>query len=210
MKNFAHIITVYLLTLGVLTAQSELKSVALRSDEETPKISISQMKWEKGLLPPVSDEYKPKQGPPDVTQPNDDFRKTPVKILPERGLQTIYWYQALFKNDGMKKIKGFVWEYVFYDLRSKEELGRQLFFNFKQIGVNKSAVIRNASYTPPSDIVTYGSLEKDGKSPYSEKSAIRCILYSDNSLWKRPDLSPQDCEVSKLRERLFWRKSLRY
>lgn len=168
------------------TAQPRFKIPEIKEDFEAPKISVGELKWERSIAPPFIPTYEMENGQTDGRSRNP---------FPPGGLKIYYDYQASFKNDGAKKIVGMSWEYIFYDLESDKELDRHRIFSFQTIDKGKSSAVKGASFAPPSKVVTYKSLEINKRSPYTERVEVRCILYSDNTFWKREKVAPEECRM---------------
>lgn len=114
--------------------------------------------------------------------------------IPARPATSIrYAYSVKLRNEGGKKIKAIVWDYVFLDPASKEELGRHQFITRKKIGEQENATLSARTVAAPSKLVSAKGLEKDACSPYLERVEIKCVLYSDDSLWRHPGMREDDC-----------------
>lgn len=179
-----------LITYGVASAQPGFKIPEIKQDFETPKISVGELKWEKAIAPPVIPTYEMEN-----RQDAERIWQSSRNPFPPGGLKIYYDYQAFFKNDGVQKVVGMSWEYIFYDLESDKELDRHKIFSFQTIGKGKSAAVKGASFAPPSKVVTYKSLELNSRSPYTERVEVRCVLYSNNTFWKRENVAPQECRM---------------
>jgi hypothetical protein len=154
MKKLIYIICLFLLHSGVLSAQSN----------ESPKISTGKLKWSKEIKVPPLFAFE-----------------TQTFNFPPDGLAIYYLYQASFKDEGDKKIKGLVWDYIFEDVETKQELNRYQFYSPNKINKNESVTIQRSLVSPPTRIVNAKSLEKDNRSPYFERLEIKCVIYADNS-----------------------------
>ena len=118
--------------------------------------------------------------------------------FPPGGLKRYFLYQAAFTNNGEKKIKGILCDYVFFDPISKQELGRHRMMNYASIGRGKSKVLYGKDYAPPSHIVSVEALETNRRSPYTEQIEIKCVQYADGSMWSSPSMREGECGFLRL------------
>jgi hypothetical protein len=115
--------------------------------------------------------------------------KGKTKTPPDR----FFYYQAIVKNTGAKRIEAFSWNYVFTDPVTKKELDSHSFESFVRVKPNKTSTLVGEAIAPPTKIVTVGGLEKDNRNPFDERVIIRCVLYSDGTLWTNTSLAGNDC-----------------
>lgn len=194
MNKLVFIICLCLMSFTISSAQN------VSADNEMPNISVEKLKWDKRIKFPSAIGVFNSTSPPPAGSPTD----RPVEErnpIPPGGLPVYYVYQAVFKNTGEKKIKGLVWDYVFVDIESKQELKRHQFYSYESISRNKSVKIQGESFAPPSQIASAKGLEKDRRSPYTEQIEIKCIIYADNSTWKHSETNEMVCENLR---RLIW------
>jgi len=104
-------------------------------------------------------------------------------------------------NNGAKAISAVAWDYVFSNPDSSEELDRHQFYSYEKIEGYKKATLRGHSPAPPSRVVSVGGLERDKRSPYDERVELRCVFYTDGTIWKNPSASEVECFNLKTRER---------
>ncbi len=124
---------------------------------------------------------------------NDKLREQgmPVKELPERPLQNdrpaeisvSYDYQVKVKNTGNKRIVGFVWEYIFSEPNSQNELGRRKFESEVRIDRGKTRTVTVRSSLPPTETVDVSKTGNGPKIRYSEDVKIVSITYVDGGVW---------------------------
>src|SRR5690348_8389775 len=124
MKGFVYLFFCCLMSAGISSAQS------ISINDETPKISVSDLKWEgRTQFPP----------PTSMVLPNiDQGSIRPANPIPPGGLKRYFVYQAKFTNNGEKKVRGIFSEYVFVDPINNQEIGRHRMMNYAKIGKNKS------------------------------------------------------------------------
>jgi hypothetical protein len=105
---------------------------------------------------------------------------------PETGagrLKVQYVYEIKVKNTGRKEIRTITWEYVFFELGTRQEVGRLQAVsqaNMKPGSTKQLVVHTTASPTGTIDA------SKAGKKPseqFSEQVVIRSIEYADGSVW---------------------------
>lgn len=156
--------------------------------QSPPDLVILNLKWSKQLSQrAILDSSKPVF---DSSAKEVDLNNS----IPTRNVTSSrYAYAVKLRNEGEKKIKGIVWEYIFVDPQSKEELGRHQFVSNKKIGENQSVTLSARTVAAPSIIVSAKGLEKDERSPYLERVDIKCVLYSDDSLWRHPGMKEHEC-----------------
>jgi hypothetical protein len=106
------------------------------------------------------------------------------------------------RNDGAKGIKAVVWEHIFNDPVSKNELARRHLTAFKKIEVTRIETLRAKLPSPPSNVVSAEGLEHNNRSPFVERVLIRCILYRDGTFWEHPETKGEECDVLRHRDRI--------
>ncbi len=177
MKRFFWLLIICSALAGSVSAQS---AAAAKPGEAG--VTASRSKWERGVLnnltPPMFDSSRP-----DMSGPGNPFRNV------IHG----YYYQADFTNGSELKIKGIIWEYVFLDPATKEELGRHKIFSKTSIKKGKTDTVTAFRIKPPSGTISAEALgEKDRKNQYLERIEIKAVLFSDGSLWQAAGTSERD------------------
>jgi hypothetical protein len=86
------------------------------------------------------------------------------------------------------------WDYVFVDAGTQEEVGRHQFHSTNKIRPGKEVSLSGASASPPPKVVSAEALSKDAKAPFTERVTVKCIIYSDGTLWKQPSFIG-DCRL---------------
>jgi len=156
--------------------------------KQPPGVTVLEWRWEKHTSNGL--EY-PRPPPPPVGLPNEAVPDRPF-IWPAGG--TSYFYYVQIKNEGPKVIRSMALDYVFNDLDSKAELGRQTLNIFEKIDLNKTKWLEaRAVRSGPPKITTIEGLKKDRRSPFDEHIEIKCILYIDGTGWKAANADPKTC-----------------
>lgn len=203
MKNIICIF-ILLANCGVLTAQKNVFG------ENTVQISIANLKWFKTITSPSFGIFEPNT-PTDVGVIKSESQRERSPFPPGGSLKTVFVYRVEFKNETGKKIKGIVWDYIFSD-SNNEELERHEFYYPFKIGKNKTAKVENTSFLPPTQSVKIEDLGKDRRSSYIERAEIKCVVFDDNTMWKKAETEEKTCE--KMRNFLWQReqrlRNLRY
>jgi hypothetical protein len=97
-----------------------------------------------------------------------------------------YLYEAKFMNTGERKIRKLVWEYVFFEPGTQNEVGRRQIESKVSINPGKIGSVAVRSASPPSGIVSVSQTGKKPQEQYSEQVVIKSIEYDDGSVWQRP------------------------
>jgi len=98
-------------------------------------------------------------------------------------LKVQYVYEIKVKNTGQKEIRTITWEYVFFELGTKQEVGRLQ--GVSQANMKPGSTKQLVIHTTASPTGTIDA-SKAGKKPseqYSEQVVIRSIEYADGSVW---------------------------
>lgn len=119
---------------------------------------------------------------PVPTQPRGTVGKA------DRGrASTFYVYEVTVSNNGKKKIRSIVWEYVLFEAETEREVGRHLFESKVGLGVGKSKGLAAWSTEPPAAVVDVSKSDKE-TGQFSERIDIKRVEYDDGTFWKRdPD-----------------------
>ena len=118
----------------------------------------------------------------------------------------LYVYSMELTNDGPKPIKALAWDFIFADAANHTELKQQSLANVQKIGTDEKKILRFTTQAAPPGIVTVVGLEKDKRSPFTHRARIRCLLFTDDSVWEQPTL-PGAC--LELKQWMARRKKVR-
>jgi hypothetical protein len=130
--------------------------------------------------------------PTPVGEVNEGLPDRPVINWP---YGTSYFYYIRIKNDGPKVIRSMALDYVFNDLDTKAELARRTLNNFEKIDLSKTKWLEvRAVPSGPPKVATVAGIKKDSRSPFDERIEIKCVLYTDGTGWKAPDVDAKTCE----------------
>lgn len=112
--------------------------------------------------------------PPAVHQP---------KVDPGRKRLVTYIYEAKLRNTGLKKIRTVIWEFVFREPGTTEEVGRRRFVSRVSLepGGTRHVVIRTP--LPPTRNVDATKAGMKPSDQYFGQVVITNVLYSDGSVW---------------------------
>ena len=95
-------------------------------------------------------------------------------------------YKTSIRNDGTKTIKAIDWDYVFYDLGSRAELGRRQFTSLEKIGPGKTKELKFFIKGPPTRTISVDALNKNERMNLGEEIVVVRVEYDDGSVWQRP------------------------
>lgn len=122
-------------------------------------------------------EVRARAGQPALPPPTAPQREK--NYLP--GIES-YLYETKIRNNSDKIIKEVVWEYVFSDPLTKQELGRRQFTNKETIRPNKEKRLTGRSSFPPTGTVSVTTAAgKKIADQYAEDIKIVSITYADGS-----------------------------
>jgi len=187
-----------LLILGVCTlVSSPVVSQEVSRTELPTGVTILKVKWE------TFTNVTTTNGPP-AASPDTNPSRLP---LPSQGTATtvvrttLYVYSMELTNNGPKPIKALAWDFIFADAAHKTELKRQSLANLQQIDLNQKKTLRFTTQAAPPKIVSVSGLEKDQRSPFAESASIRCLLFTDGSVWEQPNAKGACIELQQWIER---------
>jgi len=95
-----------------------------------------------------------------------------------------FLYSVQVRNNGAKMIKAIDWDYVFFDLANRSEMGRRQFRTEEKIAPGKSKELRFFLGTPPTQTVSIHSLVKNERANLGEEVVIVRVEYLDGSVWQ--------------------------
>jgi hypothetical protein len=107
-----------------------------------------------------------------------------------------YVYKVRVKNTGAREIQAVSWDYVVVDTGTQKEVARHQFHSKETVRPGKEATIEGTSASPPSKVVSVAALSKDAENPFTESVMLKCISYSDGTVWKDPSFK-EDCPPRK-------------
>jgi hypothetical protein len=199
MKTLCQALLLLLLPLGV-SAQS------LQDSTGTPPVAVIQMKWRFKLNIPALDE-DPLRASAEHKQAELDIKDTirlngirgrqglPLEAPPVRARppekddgkpSTIYFYEAKVRNDGEKAVRAIVWDYVFFEPRTTEEVGRRRFISRATVRPGKTTSLVARSLIPPTGAIDATKVDKKISEQYLERVVIQVVEYADGSIWQPP------------------------
>ena len=129
----------------------------------------------------VESDNRVKQGepalPPVVKQPPADNTN--------RKLSISYIYEVKVKNNGPKEIRSLIWDYLFFERGTTDEVGRRRFVSRVRIkpGATKQIVLKSPKSPTGGAIVDATKAGKKPSEMYSGQVLIRNISYADGSNW---------------------------
>ena len=97
-----------------------------------------------------------------------------------------FLYRASLRNTSEKTIKEIDWDYVFLDATNGAELGRRQFSSVQTIKPGKSKELSFMLTTPPTQLVSVYSLNKDEKKAFSDQVIVVRVKFADGSIWQLP------------------------
>lgn len=149
--------------------------------ELPPGVTVLKVKWETQANVSTAD------GPPGASaDPNLNRLPLPSQSTTTTIVRTqLYVYSMELSNNGPKTIKALAWDFIFADAANKMELKRQSLANLQTIGTNQKKTIRFTTQAAPPKLVSAGALEKDKRSPFIQSANIRCLLFTDDSVWEQ-------------------------
>ncbi|MBX7170701.1 MAG: hypothetical protein K1X72_07065 [Pyrinomonadaceae bacterium] len=154
---------------------------------ETPKLMILGQKWKKetsvSIIPNKS-----------AISEQDRDKISSSNASPNYVVAKYFLYETTVLNQTGKVVKGFVWDYIFYDSNTKAELKRHQFFYSAKIKKNKKTTVKIMSQKPPSNLVRFEDYGKESQNQYLEKTQITCIVFDDKTIWYPPNLNITACK----------------
>jgi hypothetical protein len=191
-----------LLSLLPLSASAQ----SLTHPSSGPNVTLSQNRWriefrnpalEKDPIKAMNEREAAERQRKDTERMNETLAEkgmptgaSNVRVTaPDKGsgrLLVTYIYEVNVSNTGDKGIRTLIWDYVFFEPGTEQEVGRRRFVNKIRIspGKKRSVVVRTAS----SPTLTVDA-RKAGKKPedqYSEQVVVQRVEYADGSVWQAP------------------------
>ena len=118
----------------------------------------------------------------------------------------LYVYSMELTNNGPKPIKALAWDFIFADAANHTELKQQSLAHVQKIGTDEKKILRFTTQAAPPRIATVVGLGRDERSPFTHRARIRCLLFTDDSVWEQPTL-PGAC--LELKQWIARRKKVR-
>ena len=106
-------------------------------------------------------------------------------------------YQVRIRNSGQKAIKGIVWDYVFTEPNSENELARHTFSNDIKLLPGKTKSVTATSVKPPTRVISVRMLFSGDDGSYGEHVEVKRILYADGSVWQMDSTLKTPAQLSK-------------
>ena len=107
-------------------------------------------------------------------------------VTPARGMFEFYVYKIKVQNRGEKRIKQIDWEYQFLDPDTQEIKEQRKITSRVKLAPGKSQDIEQKSTRKPTVVVNANQLGKKYRDQFTERAVIMRIVYSDGSVWRRP------------------------
>lgn len=171
-----------ILTLAVSIAAQE-ESV----NEEIPKVIISNIKWSHKVDWKV---FERSDFPTNSSNPNA-INSTTMTVQK----RNYFIYKASIKNETERNVKAFNYDLVFFRKETSKEVGRLEFSYYRLLKKNKK--ISTEGYGgPPTKLVDANEADNPTTS-YNVSAEIKCVMYEDNSIWRRQGLAENACEELK-------------
>ena len=114
--------------------------------------------------------------------PRNRVKKPEPQIYSE--VYTQYTYQIRVKNNGKKTIQKVVWEYVFLDPTTKQEVGKHEFISVTNLKPGKTDNLAMLKFSPPTGSINAKDAGKKQSDLYVEQVNIKSIQYTDGSVWQ--------------------------
>ncbi len=113
---------------------------------------------------------------------------TPARVeSPPSGKQlgalTTYTYEIRVRNDGYRTIKIVVWDYVFYDVATRGEVGRHRFLNSINLKPGKEKRLVRRLVSPPTGSIDAETAGKRTNGLFFELILIKGVAFSDGTSW---------------------------
>ena len=160
---------------SVTPSNSALNEDPFKANDES-KQAIQDQKENIRINKIRKSEGKPPEPPP--------FRTKIQEAKAPENISTFYTYQIKVQNNGTRTIKKVIWEYVFFDLSTKLEVGRHQFANNTNLKPNETDNFVMKLLSPPTSIVKVNDAGKKLSDLYIEQINIKSIQYADGSVWQ--------------------------
>lgn len=171
---------------------------------DAPDVKVLKNKWRRQVRHPALDEdpFRAGQVATDMQQDkretirsnviNKQLGRDPAPLpngqpalVSSTGPSPTYVYEVKIMNTGTKTIRTLVWEYMFFDPDTQQEVGRHLYKSRVDLRPGKSRMVDGISLSPQTRTVDVAKTGKKLEQQYSERVVIQHIEYADGSSWMR-------------------------
>ena len=193
-----------LLLIFLLSDVSSAQNLSGLSD--APDVAVVQKNWRRDVRNPALEEdpFRANNEQAALERTRAEQKQIPGKLreikppepapLPDKlpdtaapGTRVTYIYSVKIRNTGTKTIRTVVWEYVFFDPETQNEVGRRHYTSRVKIQPGKSGDLVARSALPPSNVVRATKKGKEPQDQYSEQVVIQRLEFTDDTAWQRPN-----------------------
>lgn len=186
-----------------------LVSATAAMGQTAPGLRVVSYKWRSEIRNPLIDFDQSKEAKEDLEKErqrraqearNDKLRELdmPPRHVPPPKLSNekrpspsiFYKYEVKFANSSKLKVTRVLWEYVFIDPASGQELGRRRFESVLGIGPGKSKTVVERSASPPTGSLGVREAGMKEKDMFLGQILIKAVRYANGTEWESPGLSP--------------------
>jgi hypothetical protein len=96
----------------------------------------------------------------------------------------LYTYQVKVQNNGAKTIEQIVWNYVFFNSTTNQEVGRHTFISKTSLKPNETDNLVEKLLSPPTGSINANDARKKLSKLYIEQINIKSIQFADGSVWQ--------------------------
>ena len=163
----------------------------------TFQIKIVKLSWSKRTPPPRGwDRPLYSAANPSSYDPSRPTASSKGRPRSTRGRRSpYYFYEVTLTNEGDKTVQAIAWDYRISDPSTLRELSLHSFKSYVEIRKDKTITLEGRSAEPPSRVVSIAGLQKDKRSPFIEQAMVKCVIFSDGTLWKNPFAPLTECET---------------
>jgi len=101
-----------------------------------------------------------------------------------RANQVYYLYEAKVTNNGAKKIRTLVWDYILVEPGTQQEVGHHQFETKVGLGAGQTKSVTAYSLMPPATTVNVSKSDKQVRGQYTERVDISHVVYEDGTVWE--------------------------
>jgi hypothetical protein len=94
-------------------------------------------------------------------------------------------YKVSVQNNSLKAIKSIDWDYVFFDIQTKDELGRREFTSEEKIATGKTKELKFFIPRPPTQTISVNALDNNERNGLGEAVIIVRVEFADGTSWQR-------------------------
>jgi hypothetical protein len=199
----------YFCLLGLLLLLTLEASTQTLSDSSG--LSVLQKKWHKNVVRSQNSalDEDPFRANDEARQANQDQKeylrvkairqklglpqedpRVRVKPIKETGTQSrnedsiLYTYQIKVQNNGTKTIEKVVWNYVFFNSTTNQEVGRHTFISETNLKPNETDNLVEKYFSSPTGSINANDAGKKLSKLYIEQINIKSIQFTDGSVWE--------------------------